>query len=140
MAIQRYGNAFISINGVDLSDHISEVTIETERDEHEITTMGAANKVFVLGLGDANVTISIFQDYAAAEVDATLFPLSTTDTPFAFAFRPVNAAISATNPEYQMTVLMPTYTPVSARVSAVEPFEVSFRNASSTGLVRDVTP
>jgi hypothetical protein len=130
----------VTINAVDLSDHVSEAVIETVRDEVEVTAFGAANKEILAGLGDATITLQVFQDFAAAEVDATLWPLSTTDTPFTVAIKPTNGAISATNPEYQLSVLMFTYSPINGAVGAASTTEVVFRNASQTGLVRDVTP
>lgn len=130
----------VTINGVDLSDHVSSATIETSRDEVDVTAFGAANKEILAGLGDVTITLEMFQDFAAAEVDATLWPLSTTDTPFTVAIKPTNGAISATNPEYQLSALMFTYAPINGAVGEASATTVTFRNASQTGLVRDVTP
>lgn len=140
MAKFVFRTAVVTVNSVDLSDHVSEVTIETERDEHDVTGMGATNKEKLLGLGDATITLSFWQDFAAGEVDATLWPLSSTDTPFAVAVKPTNAAISATNPEFQMTCLLPNYSPLAGSVGEPSATECTFINASSTGLVRDTTP
>lgn len=133
-------NPVITVNAVDLSDHFSEVTIETSRDEVDVTAFGAANKETLAGLGDATITGTVFQDFAAGEIDATLWPLSTSDTPFVVAVKPTNAAISATNPEYQMTSLLFNYSPIAGSVGAASTTTVTFRNASQTGLVRDITP
>jgi hypothetical protein len=130
----------VTVNGVDLSDHVSSATIETERDEVDVTAFGAANKEILAGLGDATITLSFFQDFAAGEVDATLWPLSTSDSPFTVAVKPTNGAISATNPEYQMSSLLFTYSPIAGAVGEASATDVVFRNASQTGLVRDVTP
>jgi hypothetical protein len=130
----------VTINAVDLSDHISEVTIETTRDEVDVTAFGAANKETLAGLGDATITMQAFQDFAAGEIDATLWPLSTSDTPFTVAVKPTNAAISATNPEYQMSALLFSYSPIAGGVGEASTTEITFRNASQVGLVRDVTP
>lgn len=40
MAKQILKNAFIQINGVNLSDHCSSVTIETSADEVDLTAFG----------------------------------------------------------------------------------------------------
>jgi hypothetical protein len=140
MAKMVFKNGFISVNGVDISDHVTEVTIDTSRDEVDVTAMGSTNREFVAGLGDATISITAFQDFAAAEIDATMWPLSTTDTPFPVSVRPVNGAISATNPEYQMTALLFAYTPISGGVGSAMSTPLTFRNASPTGLVRDTTP
>ena len=133
-------NPIVRINGVDLSDHFSEIAVETSRDEVEVTSFGAAFKEFLAGLGDATMTGNVFQDFAAGEVDSTLWPLSTSDTPFEVAIRATSAVISATNPEYQMQALRLTYSPISGSVGEASTTEVTFRNAAQTGVVRDVTP
>jgi hypothetical protein len=133
-------DAMVVINAVDLSDHVSAATIETSRPEVDVTSMGADYMETVGGIPDVTITVTFFQDHAAGEVDATLWPLSSTDTPFTVAIRPTSAAISATNPEYQMSALMYSYSPISGDVGSASSTDVTFRNAAQTGLVRDVTP
>lgn len=130
----------VTINAVDLSDHVRSATIETQRDEVDVTAFGAANKEILAGLGDATITLEVYQDFAAGEVDATIWPLSTSDTPFTVAIKPTNGAISATNPEYQLSCLNFSYSPIAGAVGEASMTELVFRNASQTGLVRDVTP
>lgn len=132
--------ATVSVNGVDLSDHVSSVTIETSRPEVDVTAMGAVNMEFLAGIGDASITVDFFQDFAAAEVDATLWPLSSSDTPFEVIVKPTSGAISATNPAYTMSALLMTYNPIDGSVGEASTTSVTFRNASQTGLVRDITP
>lgn len=138
--IGNFRDARVEINGVNLSDHISEVTIETSRAENDITAFGATNRVTVAGLGDATITMTVYQDFAGGSVDATLFPLSSSDTPFNVYVRPTTSAISATNPEYQMSSLLFEYSPISGSVGEPLSSPLTFRNASQAGLVRDVTP
>jgi hypothetical protein len=138
--IGPFTNGFFSVNGVDLSDHARSISIETERAEVDVTAMGASNIVNMPGLGDATITVEVLQDFAAGEVDATIWPLSTTSTPFTVAVRPVNAAISATNPEYQMSSLLYSYSPIAGSIGDAMTTELTFRNAAQAGLVRDVTP
>ena len=132
--------AVVTVNAVDISDHVSEVTIETTREEVDVTAFGAVNNEILAGLGDATITLQVFQDFAAGEVDATMFPLSTSDTPFEIRVKPTNAAVSATNPEYVMSSLMFSYSPIAGAVGEASTTELVFRNASQAGLTRDVTP
>ncbi len=129
-------NPIITVNAVDLSDHFSEVSIETSRDEVDVTAFGAVNKEMVAGLGDATITGTVFQDYAAGEIDATLWPLSTSDTPFTVSVKATSAATSTTNPLYSMSSLLYTYNPVSGSVGEAATTPVTFRNASQAGLTR----
>lgn len=128
--------ATVTVNAVDITDHVSQVTIETERDEVDVTAMGAANKEILAGLGDATITLSVFQDFAAGEIDATMWPLSTSDTPFTVTVKPTSAATSATNPLYSMSSLLLSYSPLDGSVGEASTTELTFRNASQAGLTR----
>jgi hypothetical protein len=131
-----FTNAYISVNGVDLSNHCTTVSVETTRDEVDVTAMGATQKVVTPGLGDGTISATFLQDYAAGSVDATLNPLSTTTTPFTVEVRPVNAARSPTNPGYSMQCLMYGYPPIGGSVGDALTVDISFRNAAQTGLQR----
>lgn len=136
----KFTDAVVIVNGVTLSDHAAEVTVESNFDENDITTFGSNYKIFSPGLGDATITIRFFQDFAAAKVDATIQPLNGTTTPFLVQVRPTSGAISSTNPEYQLTCLNFTYSPIAGAVGAPLQTTCVFRNGANTGLVRDVTP
>jgi len=71
-------NAYITINAVNLSDHIASVTLTTNDDVVETTAFGSTARTRVAGLGDNSVAIEFHQDYAAANVEATIYPLTTT--------------------------------------------------------------
>jgi hypothetical protein len=103
MAITVMTNAQVFVNGVDLSDHASKVTVEDTRDTVDVTAFGATSKAIQKGLGDAKITVDFFQDFAAGKVHATLSPLIASTTPFAVEVRPVNGARSTTNPASLLT-------------------------------------
>lgn len=132
-------NPVITIDGDDHSDHISEVSIETERDEVDVTSFGASNKEILAGLGDATITMTAFQDFASNELDQNLWVLSKSDTAFEVTVKPTNATVSATNPEYSMMALLFNYSPIAGAVGEASTTELTFRNAASTGLVRSFT-
>jgi hypothetical protein len=60
----------VTVNGVDVSNHCSQATIETKFDDVDFTAFGSIYKQIAQGLGDATITLSLFQDYAAGSVDA----------------------------------------------------------------------
>lgn len=129
-------NGKVIVNGVDLSDHATSVTVETSRDEVDVTAMGAANKVVTPGLGDATITVTFLQDFAAGSVDATLSSMASSTTPVTIEVRSVNAARSTTNPAYTLSALMYGYSPLSGSVGDAATIDVSFRNAAQVGLQR----
>jgi hypothetical protein len=129
-------NAYVSVNGVDISNHVSEVSIESSRAEVDVTSMGDVSQEIVLGLGDVTFNVTVFNDYAAASIDAQMIALHQTNTPFVVGVRPVNAARSTSNPEYQISALLPNYSPIAGGVGSAVTTALNFRNASQTGLTR----
>jgi hypothetical protein len=126
----------VTINSVDLSDHISKVEVSMQKDEVDVTGFGASAKEILPGLADANIAVTFFQDFAAAEVDATLEPLYTGSSLFPIEVLPVSGSPSATNPSYSGTFVLLEYTPISGGVGEASTMDVTFRNASQAGITR----
>lgn len=131
-------DAFVSIDGVDLSDHFSSVTIEGTFDEVDLTGFGSNFKEMGKGLGDATVTLAAFQDMAAASVDATLWPLFESDDTFPVIVRATSAVVSATNPQYNLTGRLFNYSPIAGDIGSAATTPVTIRNADAAGLTRTV--
>lgn len=129
-------DASVVVNSVDLSNHVQKVTIDLKKDTVETTSMGDQSKEYLLGLGDATVAVDFFQDFAASSVDATLFPLFNNNSVFPIVIKPTSAGVSATNPTYSGTFILPGYTPVDGQVGAASMQSVTFQNASQAGIVR----
>ena len=72
MAVFLNNKVGIKVNSVDLSDHVTSVTLNRNFDELEITSMGDSAHKFVKGLEASSVTIDFLSDTAAANVNATL--------------------------------------------------------------------
>lgn len=133
-------DAFVTVNGVDLSDHVSGVTITTSRPEVDVTSMGDDFQAFIGGIPDATVEVAFFQDFASGKVDATHWPLANSDTPFPVVVRPVNTAGSATNPTFVMSaLLLGDYNPIAGDVGSAATTTVTYRNAGTLGIVRHTT-
>src|SRR6266516_6096467 len=90
-------DCYVAINSVVLSDFGNEITVEDTRDEKDFTAFGATSKVVGKGLGDASITVKMFQSFTAAKTHATLSPLIASTTPFPVEVRPTSAARGATN-------------------------------------------
>lgn len=129
-------NASISVNGVDLSNHCSKVTISTEYDDVDLTSFGAVLKEHSKGLGDGMIEMDVFQDFAAGSVDATLWPISQATTTVPVVVKPDAGAVSATNPSYTMQGYLMNYSPLDGSVGDASTTSVSFQNGATTGIVR----
>src|SRR6266496_844565 len=134
MAISVLTDALVIINGVTLSDHASKVTVEDNRDSVDITAVGATSKAVTKGLGDAKMTIQLFQDFAAGKVHATLQPLLGSSTPVTIEVRPTSGARSATNPAAVMSGLLMNYNFIDGGVGAASEISAEFVNGAQAGI------
>lgn len=127
MASFVFDDAFVSLGGTDLSDHVRSVTLDTSADLVESQAMGDSWKERLGGLKDWSLSVEFLQDFAAAEVDATLWPLL--GTVFTVAIRPTNAAASPTNPEYTGSGALESYTPLGGSVGELAMAPVTVQGA-----------
>lgn len=105
----------VTIGGTDLSDHITSLSLPVTVDEIEKQAFGDSWKERHTGaLKDWTATINFNQDFAASEVDATIWPLLGTSA--AFVGKPTSDAVSATNPSYSGNFLVSQYTPIDGAV------------------------
>jgi hypothetical protein len=135
MAVTVLTNAFVSVNGVDLSNHASKVTTEDTRDSVDVSAMGTTVKQIAKGLGDAKITVDFFQDFQGGSVHATLQPLIGSTTPVAVEVRPVNGARSTTNPAILLaSAYMMNYSGLDGSVGDASAISAEFVNAGSGGM------
>jgi len=129
MASFAFINAFVSINGVDLSGSVRSVTINTEAEDLEDTAMGDTFRSRIGGLKDWSIDVELNQDFTAAQADATIFPLLGTVT--AVVIKPVNTTTAATNPQYSGNVLVSEYNPLDGSVGDLATTSVSWPGAGA---------
>ena len=134
MAIFTLTDAFVSVNGVTLSDHANKVTVEDTRDSVDITAFGATSKAITKGLGDAKITVTFFQDFAGGKTHATLQPLIGSTTGVTIEVRATSAGRSATNPAALMTGLLMNYNMLDGSVGDATQIDAEFQNSSQAGM------
>ena len=114
MATFVFTDASVTINSVDLSDHVRSVTLDITAEEQDDTAMGATFRSRKGGLKDGSISLEFNSDFAASEIDATLFPILATTV--AFVVKPTSSAVSATNPSYSGNCLVTQHVPVGNAV------------------------
>lgn len=128
-------NCSIVVNGVDFSDHVSSVEVSLSKDEIDTTNFSGSGRERAAGLRDDSFKVNFQQDYAAGEVDDTLFPLWDDETEFTVVVKPTSSAVSSNNPSYTATCILLEYQPLSGDVGSLSETEVSFP-AQRTGITR----
>lgn len=125
-----FTNAYISVNGVDLSDHGRSITVNDERAAVDVTAFGAGYVQETKGLGTASISCEFLQDFSAGKVHATLQPLIGSSTPVAVEVRAVNSGRTATNPGILLgSALLFSYTPLDGAIGDASVMTAEFRNA-----------
>lgn len=124
MAVFAFTNPNITLNSVDISAMVKSATLEIEAEDLETTAFGATFKSRIGGLKSGSLSLTFNQDFAASQVDATLWPLLGTVT--AFQIKAVNAVNSATNPQYSGSVLVSQYSPFGNSVGELAEVSVQF--------------
>jgi hypothetical protein len=119
-----FNNPMITVNSVDLTDRIAQVSLEMSFDEIETTAFGASARERVAGLGDHSFTASFHQDFANSEVEATIYPLLGTTTQI--TIKPVNVTTATDNPLYSFTVLVTEWAPISGSVGELLTADVTW--------------
>ena len=117
-------NANVSIGGVDLSSHITKVTLSTMRAEIETTTFGNVAKRRVAGLEDNSVSIDFNQDFSASAVEATLYPL--VGSTAQIIIKPNGTATGTANPSYTFNALCVEFTPLDAQVGELSTASINW--------------
>lgn len=117
-------NPSITINSVDLTSKIAQVSIDMSYDEVETTAFGDSFKTRVAGLGDASISLSFHQDFAAAATEATIYPLLGSTT--TIVVKPTSAAVGSTNPSYTMTALVTEWSPLNGSVGELATADVTW--------------
>ena len=128
MAKLVFTNAYITVNGVDFSDHIASVEISQSADEIETTSFGGSWRTRVTGLKDGSVKLDWHQDFAAS-VDATLS--SAWGAVGTVIILPNGSAASASNPRWTCPVVLSSYNPVAGSTGDLLTFSTTWAAAGA---------
>lgn len=122
----------VTVNGTDISQWVTNVTVEDTADEVEVTGFGETFKEYIPGLRDMSVTLTVLQDYASGGPDELIGGIYYAGT----------AGTVKVTPQTGGTVVYTAvskpygWSPVSGGVGAANSIDVTFRNAGTVGLSR----
>ena len=124
MAVFLNNGVVLTVNAVDLSDHVTAVTINRSFDELEVTAMGDSGRKFVKGLEASSITIDFLNDTATGEVLQTL--QAAWGTSVTVTAKQDSGATSATNPLYTMSCLINNTTDINGSVADISMQSLTF--------------
>lgn len=130
MATSTYlSNPSVTINSVDLTDQCSSATITYTAEALEATAFGDTARKFTSGLNNNEVTVTLYQSYAATETEASIYALVGTTT--TLVLKPSSSAVSATNPSYTLTgAYLESHTPIAASLGELSTISLTFRGGT----------
>jgi hypothetical protein len=117
-------NPRVILDGFDISDHCASISFGTVYDLVEVTQIGDIAKKMIAGLEDNSLTLELQQDFGVSQVESVIYPnrgLLVNCT-----VRPLNAAVSSTNPQYAFRVLISEWTPLSGSVGSLSTVNVNW--------------
>ncbi len=131
MAVLSFKDCSVTVNSVDLSNKVRSVVLTYEVEAVDATVMGG-NRASIGGIQNNQVEITFGQDFAATNVEATVYPLVGTTT--TIVVKPTSAAVSATNPSYTLTgAYLANHTPINAgEVGALGETSLTFQGGTLT--------
>jgi len=124
-------NPVVDIGGTDFTDQCTSATVTQSFEQQDVTTFGDTARKMVGGLGNHEISITLFTSYGAAEVEGILSGLvGDTGT---IKVKATSAAVGAGNPEYTLTgAYLESFTPINASVGELTTLEVTFVGGALT--------
>lgn len=119
----------VTINGTPFSSSLAAVTLDITAEEQETTAFGNDFRTRIGGLKDGSISLDFHQDFGAASVDATLFPLLGTQA--TVVIKPTSGTVSATNPTYTALALVTQYQPFASNVGELATLSVTWPTSGS---------
>jgi hypothetical protein len=137
MATSTYlSNPVVTVNAVDLTDQCTAAVFTQRYDQLENTTFGKTARTFQAGLGNHEVTLTLYNSYDASETFATLE--NVVGGLVNVIVKPAVGADSATNPGFTLTgALLAELPVVNATMGELSTIDVTFVGGTYT---KDVTP
>lgn len=117
--------ASVKINAIDITDHVTSATLTQSADELEITALGDSSRKYVAGLQTGTLDLEFLNDFAAANVCATLQSAIYTTVTAKLVPGP-GTTISATNPLYTVSILINNLTPIAGAAGEMSSSSLSF--------------
>jgi hypothetical protein len=121
-------NPALTINAVDLTDQCTSAVINYVAEQLENTTFSNTSRSFTSGLFSNTITVTLYQSYAAAETEASIYSLVGTTTTITMS--PTAAGLitpSATEPKYTLTgAFLSAHTPINASLGELSTIDLTF--------------
>jgi len=129
-------DAYVSVAGNVISNHVESVEITVDVDDVDITSMGATAHEHAPGLRDDGFSLNLFQDFAAGSMDQIFWPLVGSASGFAVECRPASGTVTSVNPKFTATCILLSYSPIAGKVGEASQTKIDLKTAAGSSIVR----
>ena len=119
----------ITINGATFSTNLNSVELALSADDLETTAFGGEWRTRIAGLKSGSLTLNFMQDFGAASIVATLYPLFGSNATVVIS--PTSSAIGTVNPGYSAVFLVNAYSPFASSVGDIATLSVTWPSAGT---------
>ena len=121
----------VVVNSIDLSDQCTAANLTLNYESQENSSFASPNRSYVAGMGNHELTLTLYMSYAASETYATLKTLVGTQT--TVRVKPVTGNESATNPDFVLTGCYLEALPVmNASLGELSTIDITFTGGAYT--------
>ena len=132
MASVYLSNPVVTINSVNLTDQCTSATINYVYEQLETTAFGDSARKYggaaITSLQNNSIEVELYQSYAAAETEVTIFGLVGIQT--TIVIKASDTTVSATNPSYTMTGYLESHTPINASLGELSTVSLVFNGGN----------
>jgi hypothetical protein len=128
-------NPTVTLNSVDLSDHVESVSFVVTLNDGPAAGMGEVEDYSIPGTrACSDITLNMWQDFASSKTYATLMTLWTNRTSFNAVIRTDSGAKAPTNPEFTVSVFIKSFPVVSGKRNDVHMSQVVLKPAGAISI------
>lgn len=118
--------AQLTVNMVDFTDHVTDITMDVMNDGQDVTNFGSGGgQEFGKGLETSSLSFTVLNDYAATSINATMVAAVGTVVPF--SCQPGTGAVSATNPSYSGSMYVNAWQPLTGAPGDFQRVSVTYQ-------------
>jgi len=119
-------NAFVTLDGTDVSSFVKEVHVDMTADDVDVTAMGAGGHQHLAGIRNDKFTLVAYSNFGASSLDSIVQAKFTAAGTLAVLVQPNGSTVGTLNPKYTGGCPLLTYSPVGGNVgdAAMTPLEL----------------
>lgn len=114
MAQQKMTNAYVSLDGNDISAFLESIDLDYSPVTDDATTMGDDTQETVAVAKSWSCSLTAKNDFAASQLDSIMFGIVDALAPVTLLVNPDGSTTSTSNPRYSGSVTVTNYKPLQA--------------------------